>query len=211
MKIIAHRGFWLQECEKNTPVAFLRAIEHGFGIETDFRDFNGQLVVAHDLPINGVMTAVEFNDLLLKNPFSSQLAINIKSDGLHALITSFIGRTGLKNYFVFDMALPDMRGYLKNNTHTFTRLSEYEPHPHLLNDCKGVWLDAFESEWYDAGIINSLLNQNKQVAIVSSELHGRCHMALWDFVKKNNFHRNDLIAICTDFPLQAKEYFDGQD
>jgi glycerophosphoryl diester phosphodiesterase len=54
MKIIAHRGMWFNKHEQNTLVAFERALENGFGIETDFRDFNGSLVISHDLPLENV-------------------------------------------------------------------------------------------------------------------------------------------------------------
>ena len=37
IKILAHRGFWKEETEKNTKIAFERAFNSGFGIETDPR------------------------------------------------------------------------------------------------------------------------------------------------------------------------------
>ena len=37
MKIIAHRGYWLIDDEKNTELAFERALRANFGIETDLR------------------------------------------------------------------------------------------------------------------------------------------------------------------------------
>ena len=211
MKIIAHRGYWRNPGEKNTAIAFTRALDNGFGIETDFRDLDGELVVSHDIPTAGVMKATEFIEIYRAHPVSAPIAFNIKSDGLHGLIDEFIKHAEFQGSFVFDMAVPDMRNYLKNHIPTFTRLSEYEPYPAFLDSCKGVWLDAFESEWYGVEIIASLLSQKKQIAVVSPELHGRAHSCLWGFIKSNNFHRNDLVSICTDFPVQAKEYFYGQD
>jgi hypothetical protein len=209
IKIIAHRGYWLDSTEKNTSLAFTRALEHGFGIETDFRDLGGELVVSHDIPASGAMKASQFIELYKKYPLSAPMALNIKSDGLHALINKFIADAKFKSTFVFDMAIPDMRAYLKSQIPTFTRLSEYEPHPAFLKDCKGVWLDAFESEWYGVDTISSLLKHNKELAIVSPELHGRPHLALWKLIRTHHLHRNDLVSICTDFPMQAKEYFYG--
>jgi hypothetical protein len=211
MEIIAHRGYWVNPKEKNTVIAFTRALKNGFGIETDFRDLNGELVVSHDIPTAGAIKVVEFVDIYKSHPVSAPMALNIKSDGLHGLIHEFIADAKFKSVFVFDMAVPDMRGYLKNHIPTFARLSEYEPHPAFLKDCKGVWLDAFESEWYGVEKINSLLNQMKKIVIVSPELHGRPHLALWGFIRAHDFHRNDLISICTDFPKQAKEYFYAKD
>ena len=50
MKILAHRGFWADEEEKNTLSAFGKAFDSGFGIETDIRDRNGELVISHNPP-----------------------------------------------------------------------------------------------------------------------------------------------------------------
>jgi hypothetical protein len=207
IQIIAHRGYWLKPSEKNTFMSFSKAFENGFGIETDLRDFDGELVISHDIPNKNAMKVFEFIDLYKKYPISVPVALNIKSDGLRDLINQFIAYAEFKNAFVFDMTVPDMRSYLQNKIPTFTRLSEYEPFPILLDSCKGVWLDAFESEWYGTDVITSLLHKQKQIAIVSPELHGRSYMALWDLIKANNFHRSNLVSICTDFPMQAKEFF----
>ena len=49
MEIVAHRGCWYSEEEKNTKEALIRAFEKRFGIETDIRDRNGQLVISHNI------------------------------------------------------------------------------------------------------------------------------------------------------------------
>ena len=50
-KILAHRGIWSDSKSANHPEALTRALEMGFGIETDLRDRNCELVVSHDPPI----------------------------------------------------------------------------------------------------------------------------------------------------------------
>ena len=207
MQLIAHRGYWLNAAEKNMPVAFERALAHGFGIETDFRDLNGKLVISHDVPLEGAMTADDFIALFLSKPVAAPMALNVKSDGLYALMQDFITRSGMKNYFVFDMSVPDTRGYLVKNIPVFTRLSEYETAPSFLPQSTGVWLDAFESEWYGMEVIEQLLAQKKQVAIVSPELHRRPHLALWQQLHERQLHKNPDISLCTDYPLDAKHYF----
>lgn len=207
IQLIAHRGYWLRPAEKNSRLAFERALDHGFGIETDFRDLDGELVVSHDIPRHGAMTAAAFVDLFKARPTASPMALNVKADGLQALMAEFIAASGMADAFVFDMAVPDMRGYLSSGVPTFTRLSEYEPTPAFLDRSAGVWLDAFEGEWYDAALISALLAQDKRVAIVSPELHGRPHAALWRFLKENRFHADARVSICTDLPLDAQEYF----
>ena len=209
MQLIAHRGYWIDPKEKNTDIAFSRALRHGFGIETDFRDLNGQLVVSHDIPLVGAMSVSKFLSLYRACPVRAPLALNIKSDGLQHLIIRFIQDAGLQACFVFDMAVPDMRAYIDSGIPTYTRLSEYESVPSLLSSCQGVWLDAFESTWYDLGVINPILAQGKGVAIVSPELHGRPHLGLWQWLKMNKLHEQSLVSLCTDFPMQAQEFFNA--
>lgn len=60
IKIIAHRGMWFQQDEKNTFPAFERALQNGFGIETDFRDCNGELVISHDPASQNAIKAKDF-------------------------------------------------------------------------------------------------------------------------------------------------------
>jgi hypothetical protein len=50
VKIISHRGAWLEASEKNTEIAFRRSFDRGFGVETDVRDCAGELVIAHEMP-----------------------------------------------------------------------------------------------------------------------------------------------------------------
>jgi glycerophosphoryl diester phosphodiesterase len=157
MNIIAHRGYWLTSSEKNTSVAFGRALDHGFGIETDFRDLNGKLVVSHDVPLDDAMKVVEFIDLFKKKPVLAPIALNIKSDGLYSLVKKLISDSGMLNYFVFDMSVPDTRGYLVERIPVFTRMSEYETAPVFLDQSSGVWLDAFESKWYGEEVLQKLL------------------------------------------------------
>lgn len=209
IKIIAHRGYWLKESEKNTTESFIRALQNGFGIETDFRDLNGQLVVSHNVPVDGALKVEKFIDICKGMPISAPIALNIKSDGLHSLVKKLIAESGLSNYFIFDMSVPDARGYLAEQMPVFTRLSEFETTPVFFDQSQGVWLDAFEWEWYDAEVIQNLLDKGKQVAIVSPELHRRPHLELWDLLRRSRLHQNALVSICTDFPLDAKDYFNA--
>lgn len=207
MDIMAHRGFWRAESERNTAIAFERALSLGFGIETDIRDLGGSLVISHDIPKLGAMPASEFSEIYKRSPTKGLVALNIKSDGLYSLVNEFVKESGIENYFVFDMSVPDIRGYLNLKMPVFTRLSEHEPYPAFVDMSCGVWLDAFESEWYGIPKLENLLAKEKRVAIVSPELHRRSCRGLWELLKNNNLHRNPLIALCTDFPLEAKEYF----
>ncbi len=83
MKILAHRGWWHHPAEKNTKTAFRRAFENGFGVETDTRDQNGVLKIAHDMPVgDGVMDFDTFLDLYKAYARAGTIALNIKADGV---------------------------------------------------------------------------------------------------------------------------------
>lgn len=206
MKIIAHRGMWLKPEEKNTIPAFERALQNGFGIETDFRDFNGELVISHDPAGLGSIKAQSFFDLCSHYPSVGPHAINIKSDGLQRLLNPYLAKWPIQDYFVFDMSVPDSLEYVKSKINTFTRVSEYEAYQDFDGKATGVWLDGFKSEWYRVEEIIYYLTLGKSVAIVSSELHGRDHQSLWAIIK--SLYTKDMpLMLCTDLPLKARKYF----
>jgi len=207
MKILAHRGHWKNPSDKNTPAALALALAGGFGLETDVRDALGELVVSHDPPRGGEMTLDELLTLCSRYPRCGPLALNIKSDGLQAGVRAALQRHGPLDAFVFDMAVPDALGYLSLGLATYTRCSEYERAPPFLALASGIWLDAFHSEWYDTTQVASWLDQDRPVCLVSPELHGRPHQALWSRLRSAGLHQRSGLAICTDFPLDAKEAF----
>lgn len=207
MKIICHRGLWKNTQDQNSLVSFKKAFEMNLGIEIDVRDFNSDIVISHDPPETTKWTYLKdlfemYNSINAKNLL---IAINIKADGLSGQIKKLIKEYNIYNYFTFDMSNPEMFSYKNNGLHYFTRLSEYEMDPIMLNDAAGVWLDAFEGEWYDEKYILSLLSSVEEVCVVSAELHGRDYKRQWALLKKLNNQNN--IILCTDKPNEAKEYF----
>jgi hypothetical protein len=206
MKIIAHRGLWHRTEEKNTLEAFRGALQNGFGIEADFRDCNGRLVISHDPALDEAMPARTFFDLCNQYPNTDPHAINVKSDGLQHLLAPYLTSWSSEHYFVFDMSVPDSLGYLRKKMSIFTRVSEYESYQDFDGKAAGVWLDGFNSEWYGADEINHFLALGKSVAIVSPELHGRDHQGLWARIK-SLYSQSKSLMLCTDLPLDAKRYF----
>jgi hypothetical protein len=209
MEIISHRGYWKTIEEKNLIVAFERSFKLGFGTETDIRDFNGELVISHDIPdFNCIKmeTFLELYSSLTNHDFT--LALNIKSDGLQTKLFEVLNKFKIENYFVFDMSIPDTIGYLNKGMPFFSRQSEYENTPVFYENCNGIWLDSFLGNWFNKERVLDHLNSHKKIAIVSSELHKRNAIELWDFIKKNNFHKSDAIILCTDKPIEAKQFFD---
>lgn len=210
IKIIAHRGLWKKPDQKNSISAIEAAFKEGFGIETDIRDLNCDLVISHDTP-KVSQDNFFLEDLLdLQSSISTDLtlALNIKSDGLcESLKEKLKHRT--KNYFVFDMSVPDTLSYLNNSVRFFTRQSEYEVFPPLYHDASGVWMDEFHSPWITKEIIENHHQSGKAVAIVSPELHGRTFENEWEKYKLISNHNPKMnILLCTDYPLQARSYFE---
>lgn len=206
MQIISHRGYWKTSQEKNSEVAFARSFDLGFGTETDVRDLNGQLVISHDPPTEGAMPLDTFLKLHAGRPLP--LALNIKSDGLATQLKAAAAASGLENYFVFDMSVPDMRHYKNEGVPFYTRLSEYEQEPVFLDQAAGVWLDGFESTWFNLDTLRSLLDRQLTVCVVSSELHKRDHQALWSLLSPLSGKHN--LMLCTDLPEEAQQHFGMQ-
>jgi hypothetical protein len=201
--ILSHRGYWISPIEKNKDVAFNRSFSLGFGTETDVRDCAGKLVISHDMPDGNEKTLEDFLKLL--NGKELPLAINIKADGLAKVIKKIMDDSHVRDWFVFDMSIPDTKSYFDENIQVFIRVSEFEVQPPWLDIAAGVWLDAFDSTWFDIEYIQSLLNKGLKVCVVSPELHKRVPEKTWELIYPLR-HQNNLM-LCTDYPEKAKIFF----
>ena len=210
MQILSHRGYWKRENEKNQVIAFERSFSLGFGTETDVRDYNGDLVISHDIASDSCMTIDSFFQLYNRYEKSIPLALNIKADGLQQKLRESLKKYNIKNYFVFDMSVPDTIGYLEKNINIFTRQSEYEREPALYNEAAGVWMDSFLNEWMEKEDIFQHLENGKKVCIVSPDLHKREHRSLWRKLSNMPISNYIDIMLCTDYPEEAMEYFYGK-
>ncbi|WP_374487350.1 hypothetical protein [Zoogloea sp.] len=208
MKILSHRGYWKNNEEKNTSVAFSRSFSLGFGTETDVRDCAGRLVISHDMPLGTELEVDVFLDEALDawNRLEQlTLALNVKADGMAGVLKSMLLSRPQLDAFVFDMSVPDMKSYFENDIPVFTRMSEVERDPAWLDKSAGVWLDGFFSEWYETENIVRLLETGKRVCVVSSELHKRDFAPLWE--KLLPLKTEDRLLLCTDVPEHAKDFF----
>ena len=203
MQILSHRGYWKTAEEKNQTVAFRRSCQLGFGTETDIRDYKGQLVISHDIATEDSISLKEFIDIFKNSGLV--LALNIKADGLATPLLREMQFSGIENWFVFDMSIPDMKAYLKSGIPTFARMSEVEKDPAWIDQISGIWLDCFNAQWYDSEFISSLLQKQLKVCLVSPELHGREYFPLWYSIKA--LVEEEGLLLCTDFPEQAKSFF----
>ena len=234
LEIIAHRGLWQDtknpndKSAQNTLKAFERAFESGFGVEMDLRDFAGQIVISHDIATPKAPPLREFLTLhasFCTPHFTPPLALNIKADGLQALLKRALSGFG-GEYFAFDMSLPDTLGYAHSGLCFYLRQSEFEPRPsralgEIYKNASGVWLDGFFENFLRQKHILEHLKNGKKLCIVSPELHNLDFTKEWkklrQILKKIQANSENLglceqnlrqIALCTDYPFQAREFFD---
>lgn len=220
MQIIAHRGFWEQEQDKNSYFAFQKSFTNGFGVETDLRDFTiknpppprtqSEIAISHDIPTTDSLNAKEFFKLYQESRTQLPIALNIKADGLQAPLKYLLESYNITNYFVFDMSIPDCLCYINLGFHIFTRQSEYEI-PIFYDKAQGVWLDEFHTHWITPAIIKEHLHNGKKVCIVSPELHKRNYKTKWQDYKELLKTLDDNLAenlmLCTDYPHIANDFF----
>lgn len=209
MIILSHRGYWKESYEKNQKVSFERSFSLGFGTETDIRDYKGELVISHDIADENCISVKEMLEIYNKYDNTLPLALNIKADGLQIKLKEILDEYKIKNYFVFDMSVPDGLQYLKYNIKAFTRESEYEKIPSFYDEACGVWLDEFQGHWITKEIIEKHIRNSKQICIVSSDLHKRDYKEEWQNYKKieKELEINNLM-ICTDYPEEAKRIYE---
>lgn len=210
MIILSHRGYWQEALEKNQPIAFERSFTMGFGTETDIRDYSEELVISHDIANANSITVKEMFEIYNRYNNTLPLALNIKADGLQIKLKELLEEYNITNYFVFDMSIPDGLQYIKNNIKSFTRESEYEKMPSFYDEACGIWLDEFQGHWIDKEVIKKHIENNKQICIVSPDLHKREYQKEWQHYKEIETELGiSNLMICTDYPEVAKEFFNA--
>ncbi|MEI0799069.1 hypothetical protein R4Q14_12185 [Brachyspira intermedia] len=205
MIILSHRGLWNSIEEKNKKDSFIRSFDLGIGTETDLRDSLGKILISHDMPKGDEITFEELLEIM--NGRNLPLALNIKADGLADEIKRILEKYNHTNYFTFDMSIPDMVYQLKKEIKVFTGLSDILREPVLLESSLGIWLDCFNSDWYDSNLIDSYIEQGKSVCIVSSDLHNRETDYQWNIIKDSKYINSDKLMLCTDKAQKAIDYF----
>lgn len=207
MKILAHRGMWYNEEEKNTLTALERAFKSGYGIETDIRDLNGKIVISHNPANESCASLDELLTIWGQYDSCPLLALNIKADGLYLYLEEIFKRHGLMetDYFLFDASVPEQYVYLKRGYNIFTRSSEFEEKISFWKNSKGVWLDQFTECRHIAEVLPKLLNFGKTISVVSPELHKRDNTEIWKLLYQYKDRKN--LILCTDIPEEAEEFF----
>ena len=208
MNILAHRGLWKTPEEKNKMFSIERAFASGFGVETDLRDYDGTLVISHDIADAGCCRAEELFKFYRDSGSHSILALNVKADGIQILLKPLLEKYQIKKYFLFDMSIPELVVNARESLPFYTRHSDIENECVMYEKAKGVWLDSvYDKCWLTRDIIGRHLMNNKELCIVSPELHGYAYEPTWKMLKDNFYHESGLISLCTDEPNKAKEFF----
>lgn len=213
MKIISHRGYWIEPREKNTLHAFRRSFDLGFGTETDIRDLDSQIVISHDMPkkADAPLSFENFLEVYVSYEGSIPLALNIKADGIQDEAMRLLNNFSVNEFVFFDMSVPDAVLTAKKGYPFLARRSDLEPHDYLFESCKGFWLDEFENAWIDRSFIETYSSAGKDIYVVSPELHGNEHIARWTQYREMGLSDFDNVTLCTDMPENAKLFLLGDE
>jgi len=213
-QILAHRGH--HNCDlnqKNSIKSLLTSIRKGFSVETDIRDFNGQIYISHD-PVTSPELTLEdfFKDINSLDLQKIKLALNIKSDGLsemaYQLINKYLSKFSNNIYF-FDGSVPETLSYFKYELSIYTRCSEYEIQPLFKDMNSGYWIDNFTGAFDQVTAAHKIIDvePDADCVIVSPELHRRPKDYLWNSLRTSQLFDNQSCFLCTDYPDEAILFF----
>jgi hypothetical protein len=197
-RIFAHRGLWDRPEEKNSLKSLQGALVNGFSLETDIRSFGTRTTISHD-PTDTPQLFLD--DLLyqidkLKLSINQKIAFNIKSDGLY--LDEQIKMTTHKNFFYFDMSVPEKVKYTSYQLPVADRISPFEKIDSIFSE-KIYWVDCLSLEqFYFTLDHHKMKKSHAEFIFVSPELHGEDPQKFWEYFKEV-FLEYPNFAICTDF------------
>jgi glycerophosphoryl diester phosphodiesterase len=221
--ILAHRANLAgpHSAVENSLEACARALEAGFGLETDLRrDAAGAFYISHDpLPRAAGNRLESYTELFTRHP-TAELAINVKELGYEPALVALMksGRLGARSfYFDFELLEPETPGAAQgkikalpsgNGVALASRLSDRnEP----LTQCLAipaeiVWADEFDSLWLTAREAEAVRAAGRRLFVISPELHGFDKAAM---VRRwRDFRDWGVDGVCTDYALEARGFFE---
>ncbi len=220
--ILAHRANLSgpHSVVENSPAACARALAEGFGLETDLRrDASGAFYISHDAAPRSPANALEQFTALFRNHPGACLAINVKELGYEPALVELMhsGQLGARAfYFDFELLEPQAPGSAQRkikslpngkNVRLASRLSDrHEPLAQCLAiPAEIVWADEFDRLWLTENEARKINEAGRSLYVISPELHGFDHAAMkrrW-----HDFKAWGVDGICTDYPLEAREFF----
>ena len=174
----------------------LHNIHSDFGVEIDLRDYNNDIILAHDPFLKGDL----FEDFLkaFKHSF---LILNIKSEGIEFKILELLKKYHISNYFFLDCSFPVINKLINIKENKIAiRYSEYESLETILNfknKVEWIWIDNFNFDKFnlDKDTFNILKKNGFKLCFVSPELQNRDEkLEEYRDYLQNNFIRPDMIC-----------------
>jgi glycerophosphoryl diester phosphodiesterase len=220
--ILAHRANLTgpRSVTENSLAACARALELGFGLETDLRcDAGRSFYISHDAGPRTAENSLEaYTELFRKYP-QAELAINVKESGCEAGLIALMksGRLGARSfYFDFELLEPKTPGASQKKLKSLpggagvrvaSRLSDRnEPLAQCLSiPGEVVWGDEFDKLWLTANEAKQVRASGRLWYMISPEIHGFDVPAMrrrWQ-----DFKDWGVDGICTDFAIEAREFF----
>ena len=205
--LVAHRGLWRHPQDRNSLESLTRASRQGFGVETDLRDWEGELVVSHDPPRRSPLDAVSCLGGVASESLPERvIALNIKSDGLLDRLSPIHKLLKGHDHFYFDMSTPELIRFMRSGLPVAMRLSEYETlNPRLVKLAHKplrLWVDAIDSDWWLNDNPLSHIPDDSRLYLVSPELHGRNPQNVWSWFLES-VKRGRNVFLCTDKPEEV--------
>jgi glycerophosphoryl diester phosphodiesterase len=222
--ILAHRANLAgpHSAVENSLEACARALEAGFGLETDLRrDAVGRFYISHDpLPRTTVNSLEAYAELFARHP-AAELAINVKELGYEAALVALMnsGKLGARSfYFDFELLELETPGAAQRKIKALpggdkialaSRLSDRkEPLAQCLSiPAEITWADEFDSLWLTAKEAEAVRAAGRRLFVISPELHGFDAATMKQ--RWRDFKAWGVDGVCTDFALQAREFFGG--
>jgi glycerophosphoryl diester phosphodiesterase len=220
--LLAHRANLTgpQPALENSFAATERALELGFGLETDLRrDPQNRFYIAHDpQPWTAGNDLVKFVALFRK--FSNRIiAMNVKELGYEKDLIALQASGNLGEspfYFDFELLEPKTPGRVQRliqqlpggeRTALAARLSD---RGESLAQCLAipariVWADEFDSLWLTRREVEAVHAAGRKFYAISPELHGfdeAARLKRWQ-----QFKNWQIDGLCTDYALSARDFF----
>jgi glycerophosphoryl diester phosphodiesterase len=221
MEILAHRANLAGPCPpmENSVEACRRALEDGFGLETDLRrDSDGLFYISHDAAPRTKENALESYLDLFRIHAEQPLAVNVKELGYEEALVELQRKSAFGQrdfYFDFELLEPSAPGRAQHRlatlnggkTRTAARLSDRgEPLVQALSiPAHAVWADEFDSLWLREPDIAAIHHAGRLVYAISPELHGfgpAERRGRWA-----QFKDWKIDGLCTDYALEARDFF----
>ncbi|MDB6065152.1 MAG: Glycerophosphoryl diester phosphodiesterase [Pedosphaera sp.] len=206
---------------ENSLAACVGALAEGFGLETDLRrDGHGAFYISHDAHPRSVENGLEaYTELFGQFP-SAELAINVKELGYEPALVELMnsGRLGKRSFFFdFELLEPATPGAAQRKIKSLVNgggvrvASRLSDRNETLSQCLSipaevVWADEFDGLWMTEKEAAAVRASGRLLYMISPELHGFDLAAMkrrW-----RDFKSWGVDGVCTDYPLEAREFFD---